>query len=61
MNICESDLPIKFDKNCINCSNDKHVALSAFKLACLIYHPSSIEAYGRIYARRDFLKLLENY
>lgn len=43
----DENVPIKFDKNCISCSNQYQPLIkSAFKMACLVYKPQPIQFDG---------------
>ena len=49
---------LSLDKNCLTCSQGGiPLALSAFKIACLTYMPSSVTYEGVGYTRRNLIDL----
>lgn len=48
--------PITLDSSCMSCSNQKAVVIHAFKIACLLYMPSTVEFYGNSYHRQTLLE-----
>lgn len=42
---------VTVDKNCYSCTNYNPAVLSAFKMACLSYYPSSINFQGKVVSR----------
>ena len=46
---------VTIDKNCLSCSEKPTRVVSAFKIACLMYHPNDVEFKGDLFSREQLL------
>lgn len=51
---------IELDKKCFSCCGFPASTLSAFKMACLAYNPSSIKIDSKDYRREELLEFTTN-
>ncbi|OMJ68755.1 hypothetical protein SteCoe_33696 [Stentor coeruleus] len=51
---------VSIDKRCLSCTGQSSSIISAFKLACLAYEPSSVMYHDKKFTRNEMLRLQKN-
>lgn len=51
---------VSIDKRCLSCTGQSSSIISAFKIACLAYEPSSVTYHDKKFTRNEMLRLQKN-